>query len=111
MIYVNLSKCRRVKRKIFDEHKGGFKAKYALLYNYVEELRYTNKGSTVEVLLDKEDPERLKFKSFYICFTACKDGWKAGCRPITGLDDCFFQEICKKQLLCVVGRKGAAVDI
>ena len=39
----------------------------------------------------------------FICFDACKKGWRAGCRPLIGLDGCFLKGICKGQLLAAVG--------
>lgn len=44
------------------------------------------------------------FSKFYVCFDALKKGWKEGCRKIIGLDGCFLKGICRRVLLCVVGR-------
>lgn len=44
------------------------------------------------------------FKGIYICFKALKDGWKAGCRPVIGLDGCFLKGICQGELLSAIGR-------
>lgn len=41
-----------------------------------------------------------------MCLDACKNGWKAGCRPIIGVDGCFLKEVCKVQLLVALGRDG-----
>lgn len=46
------------------------------------------------------------FRSFNVCFAACKKGWAEGCRKIIGLNGCFLKGVCKGQLLCAVGRDG-----
>ena len=46
------------------------------------------------------------FRRMFICFDACRRGWKDGCRPIIGLDGCFLKGICKGQLLSAVGIDG-----
>jgi hypothetical protein len=33
-----------------------------------------------------------------------KDGFKAGCRKVIGLDGCFFKGACQGELLCAIGR-------
>ena len=40
----------------------------------------------------------------YVCFEACRSGWKKGCRPIIGVDGCFLKTACKGELLSAVGR-------
>ncbi|GAV58512.1 LOW QUALITY PROTEIN: hypothetical protein CFOL_v3_02045, partial [Cephalotus follicularis] len=47
------------------------------------------------------------FRRFYISFNTCKEGWKVGCRPILGLDDCFLQGLTKGILLLAVERGGS----
>ncbi|XP_061348984.1 uncharacterized protein LOC133294346 [Gastrolobium bilobum] len=39
----------------------------------------------------------------YICLDACKKGFKAGCRPLIGLDGCFLKSYYEGQLLSAVG--------
>ena len=39
----------------------------------------------------------------FICFDAVKKGWKAGCRPIIGVNGCFLKGVCKGQLLAAIG--------
>ena len=39
----------------------------------------------------------------FICFDACKKGWRAGCRPLIGVDGYFLKRICKGQLLTTIG--------
>ncbi|KAK2447979.1 hypothetical protein QL285_007283 [Trifolium repens] len=44
------------------------------------------------------------FHRLYICFDACKRGFKEGCRPMIGLDGCFLKGYFGGQLLIAVGR-------
>ncbi|KAI5344527.1 hypothetical protein L3X38_012404 [Prunus dulcis] len=39
----------------------------------------------------------------YICWGACKEGFKAGCRPVIGLDGCHLKSPYEGQLLSAVG--------
>ncbi|KAH1129833.1 hypothetical protein J1N35_001211 [Gossypium stocksii] len=39
----------------------------------------------------------------YVCLHACKDGYKAGCRRIVGLDGCFLKGYYSGYLLAAVG--------
>jgi transposase-like protein len=43
-------------------------------------------------------------QSFYVCFNALKQGFKAGCRKVIGLDGCFFKGVVKGELLCAIAR-------
>ncbi|GJV91389.1 splicing factor [Tanacetum coccineum] len=64
----------------------------------------TNPGSTC--ILDEEETEygNTYFKRFYICFKGVKDGWKAGCRRVIGLDGCFLKHTCRGELVTAIGR-------
>ncbi|CAL2233963.1 unnamed protein product [Prunus armeniaca] len=44
-----------------------------------------------------------KFQRLYVCLGATKEGFKAGCRPIIGLDGCFLKSVYAGQLLTAVG--------
>ncbi|KAK4407961.1 hypothetical protein Sango_0377100 [Sesamum angolense] len=55
-----------------------------------EEIRKTNPGSTVIVGTEQVDGEE-RFSRFYVCFGALKAGFKAGCRPIIGVDGCHLK--------------------
>ena len=38
-----------------------------------------------------------------MCFAACKKGWREGCRPLIGLDECHVKGVHTGQLLIAVG--------
>ena len=72
---------------------------FTRMYDYVEELKKTNPGSTV--ILGRK--ERI-FETFYTCFESQKVGWKSACRRIIHLDGTFLKGRMKGQLLTAVGR-------
>ena len=41
-----------------------------------------------------------------MCFHALKEGFKAGCRKVIGMDGCFLKGQCKGQLLCAISKDG-----
>ncbi|KAK8695947.1 hypothetical protein V6N13_001089 [Hibiscus sabdariffa] len=57
-----------------------------------------NTGTTTVCKLDEGRFERL-----YLCMQAMKDGFKAGCRPIIGLDGCHLKGYYQGYLLVAVG--------
>ncbi|KAK9932342.1 hypothetical protein M0R45_019583 [Rubus argutus] len=83
-------------------NSGSEDQQYNLLESYAEVLKKTNPGSTVKMMTEMVGEVR-KFKRFYVCFDACKKGWKAGCRPLIGLDDCHIKTKYPGVLLSVVG--------
>ncbi|WCJ24295.1 hypothetical protein M5689_006267 [Euphorbia peplus] len=106
-LLVNLTVCQSIKKKIKLELEGDVKREFALLTAYAREIRKTNLGTNCQVVVNRENLDgQPLFSRFYVCFNACKKGWKEGCRPIIGLDGCFLKGMCKGQLLCAVGRDG-----
>ncbi|XP_022883793.1 uncharacterized protein LOC111400626 [Olea europaea var. sylvestris] len=88
------SKCAKVINGIVAEQ-------YKILWDYGEELKRTNTGSTVQI-----EGSGHTFKRLYICIGACKEGFKAGCRPVVGLDGCFLKSAEGGQLLAAIGIDG-----
>ncbi|KAH1055874.1 hypothetical protein J1N35_033939 [Gossypium stocksii] len=78
-----------------------------MLWDYVDELRLKNPRNTINMAVNRVTPESLPhFKRFYVCFGALKRGWKEGCRPTLGLDDCFLKGPFKGELLVVIRKDG-----
>ena len=50
---VTTNQCYRAKRKALGEVEGALKEVYAKLWDYAEELRMTNPGSTIMMQIDK----------------------------------------------------------
>ncbi|XP_016690476.1 uncharacterized protein [Gossypium hirsutum] len=95
---VSLTKCRRAKLKALELIKGAHKAQYEKIYEYLLEVRMQNEGSATIYYLDN----RL-FQRIYVYLQACKDGYKAGCRRIVGLDGCFLKGYYGVYLLATIG--------
>ncbi|RYR63243.1 hypothetical protein Ahy_A04g021042 [Arachis hypogaea] len=45
-----------------------------------------------------------QFQRFYVCLDACKKGFKAGCRPLIGLDRAFLKNLHEGQILTACGQ-------
>ncbi|KAL4340610.1 hypothetical protein GQ457_08G023220 [Hibiscus cannabinus] len=57
------------------------KDQYSMIYDYLGEIKKTNPGGTTILMLDD-----IVFLRMYICLQACKDGYKAGCRPVLSIN-------------------------
>ncbi|XP_040251301.1 uncharacterized protein [Aegilops tauschii subsp. strangulata] len=101
---VSISKCKAAKKLVLDQLMSGMKSEYNKVFDYQLELLRSNPGSTVAVCLDPKEKEENIFQQFYVCFNAMKQGFKAGCRKVIGLDGCFFKGACQGELLAAIGR-------
>ena len=93
------TKCQSARQMMLHIISDEYAEQFTRMYDYVEELRKTNPGSTV-ILGTKE----RVFENFYTCFQAQKNGWKSACRRIIHLDGTFLKGRMKGQLLTAVGR-------
>ncbi|RYR50854.1 hypothetical protein Ahy_A06g025857 [Arachis hypogaea] len=71
---------------------GDEKAQYAMVRDYGETLLKTNPGSTVKICTIPQPNGDVIFEKMYVCLSGCKNGFKAGCRPLIGLDGAY--ELC-----------------
>ncbi|VVA36592.1 PREDICTED: transposon, partial [Prunus dulcis] len=83
----------RAKERALRQIEGIYTEQYSRIWDYCEELRKTNPGTTTKVQL---------FQRLYVCLGACKAGFIAGCRPIIGLDGCFLKGVYRGQFLAAV---------
>ncbi|KAL4283121.1 hypothetical protein GQ457_16G022570 [Hibiscus cannabinus] len=95
---VHQSKLYRARDIAIEIIEGKHKDQYSRTYDYLGELRLSNPGTTTICKLDERVFERL-----YICMQACKDGFKAGCRPIICLDGCHLKGYHGGHLLNAIG--------
>lgn len=98
------NQCSRARRIAIYSLKQNVGDQYDRLIDYAGELRQTNPGTTVQLRIDPLIDGTHMFNSFYICFHNLKQGWKAGCRKVIGMDGCFLQGVCQGQLLAAIGR-------
>ena len=85
----------KAKAKAMDILEGSHIEQYNMLWDYCEELRRSNPRSTVlmkvqsfnEGEMEAEDVSQIRdpvFQRLYVCFEACKTGFKNACRPFIG---------------------------
>ncbi|XP_048603597.1 uncharacterized protein LOC106426549 [Brassica napus] len=96
---VTKTKCQSARQIMLHIISDEYAEQFTRMYDYVEELKKTNPGSTF-ILGTKE----RVFEKFYTCFQAQKIGWKSACRRIIHLDGTFLKGHMKGQLLTAVGR-------
>lgn len=98
--------CRVRKRALSAVHEE-MKTHYAGLSRFAGEILRSNKNNTVKICTTRRNEGDVPhFQRFYVCYDGLKKAWKAGCRPILGLDGCFLKTVCGGQLLSAVGRDG-----
>ncbi|KAK7270341.1 hypothetical protein RIF29_23411 [Crotalaria pallida] len=104
MVHLNDKKVIRALRKAREAVEGSEKEQYGKLWDYLHELLRSNPGSkaVMNVIPRPEFPPL--FERLYVCLDACKKGFKAGCRPLIGLDGCFLKGYYGGQLLSAVGQ-------
>ncbi|KAK8697382.1 hypothetical protein V6N13_113533 [Hibiscus sabdariffa] len=95
---VSLTKCQRARDYALEKIMGSQKQQYVKIYDYLSELRQTNRGTTTICYLNE-----CLFQRMYVCMQACKDGFKAGCRPIISLDGCHLKGYYGGHILAAVG--------
>lgn len=95
---VSTQQIYRAWQKAKKANKGSWVEQYNKLGQYVEVLKETNPSSTV-VLKTQMRGHVCKFQRIYICFYACKKGFKEGCKPVIGLDGCFVKGQHPRQIL------------
>ncbi|XP_062089066.1 uncharacterized protein LOC133795629 [Humulus lupulus] len=92
----------RARLKAIRTIEGSYEEQYDALWDY-EEIKWTNKGSTIEFMTDPGDSGKPRFKRLYICYAGLKQGFNNGCRLVIGLDGCHIKGVHPGQLLMAVG--------
>ncbi|XP_024190465.1 uncharacterized protein LOC112194459 [Rosa chinensis] len=86
------------------EVEGTIRYQFTRLKDYASELKRVDPETTVDIRCDfsntRNDPV---FKRMYICLGALKNGIKAGCRSVIGLDRAHLKSCFGGQLLTAVG--------
>ncbi|KAL0303085.1 UNVERIFIED_CONTAM: hypothetical protein Sradi_6176600 [Sesamum radiatum] len=100
--HVSRDQAYRAKRQALKKLEGSPEHQFSKLWDYAEELRRTNPGSTVILGTNDESGEN-RFEKFYVCFSGLKKGFLAGCRPIIGVDGCHLKGPHRGILLTAVG--------
>ncbi|KAM1342183.1 hypothetical protein ACFX2F_006539 [Malus domestica] len=103
IVEIHLKTAYRVRAQCLKILEGSNVNQYTKLWEYCDELRRTNSGSTFQMKVLPYDDAHVIFQKIYICLGACKNGFKNGCRPFVGLDGCHLKGVFKGQLLSAVG--------
>ncbi|XP_020413915.1 uncharacterized protein LOC109947655 [Prunus persica] len=85
--------------------EGSYVKQYARLWDYAEELKKANKGSTV-FIKNKMKGNKHVFERIYVCLEASKRGFLVGCRPLIGIDDYHLKGPYTGQVLTAIGVDG-----
>ncbi|KAI3525338.1 hypothetical protein L1887_04054 [Cichorium endivia] len=103
---VSMSLCIRAKAFAVSEYEQGARQHYGKLWEYAEEIKRSNPGSTVKMNVEVNPDGLTFFQGFYVCFHGLKEGWMHGCRKVLGLGECFLKTVYKGVLLSAVGKDG-----
>ncbi|XP_024155883.1 uncharacterized protein LOC112163847 [Rosa chinensis] len=94
----------KVKRAALLEVDCSIKYQFSMLRDYGNELIRADPDTTVDIKCDFSITSKNPvFKRMYICLGALKNGIKAGCRSVIGLDGAHLKSAFGGQLLIAVG--------
>ncbi|GJW69186.1 mutator type transposase [Tanacetum coccineum] len=105
-VAISKDKAFRAKAKATVSLRGDVKIQYALLRDYVCELKRCNPDTTVKIdVYGEEDPESptRQFRRIYVCLGALKIGFREGGRELLSLDGAFMRGQYPGQMLTAVG--------
>ncbi|CAH9073115.1 unnamed protein product [Cuscuta europaea] len=89
----------KAKKQIQGDQEDNFKK----IWSYCAEIDKTNPRSTCVVKVSDltGSSDESRFLRFYMCWDACKEGFKH-CRPLIGVDGCHLKTTIGGQILTVV---------
>ncbi|XP_062020892.1 uncharacterized protein LOC133737327 [Rosa rugosa] len=94
----------RTKRAALLELEGSNREQFARPANYGRKLQRVDPATTIDIKCDfSHSSNQPIFKRMYICLGALKNGFKAGCMAIIGLDGAHLNSAFGGQLLTAVG--------
>ncbi|XP_047263831.1 uncharacterized protein LOC107858381 [Capsicum annuum] len=106
---VSLCQARKAKKKVISLIDGNFNDRFSMLWNYINEIVRSNLGISIYMKLTPNETlnKPSRFQRLYICFAACKDDFRVGCRKIVGVDGCWLKDsMYGAQLHAAVGLDG-----
>ncbi|CAA0806599.1 Unknown protein, partial [Striga hermonthica] len=95
-------KLYKAKTKALKLLRGTEEEHYGKLRRYIAELQRVDRNGIFQLKLKSGSV----FKCFYVGFSALRQGFLQGCRPIIGLDGAFLKTFLGGVLLCAVGKDG-----
>ncbi|KAK9291453.1 hypothetical protein L1049_019401 [Liquidambar formosana] len=105
VVKISRSQAYRARRLALEMIDGSHQKQFTRMWDYAAELLRINPGSTIQLLTDTRDGPNAQpvFKRFYVCLHAIKSGFRAGCRPLIGVDGCHLKGPSGMQLLEAIG--------
>ncbi|KAL8512142.1 hypothetical protein ACS0TY_018554 [Phlomoides rotata] len=76
----------KCKKLALEDEAGNAYFQYSILWDYAQEIRRTNPGSTILIGMHTSSNGPVLFDRMYFCLNACKVGFCRGCRPLIGVD-------------------------
>lgn len=93
----------RAKVAALEEVEGTIREQYARIQDYGRELQRVDPATTIDIKCSFPNGSSLPvFKRMYICLGALKNGFKAGCRSVIGLDGTHLKSCFGGQLLIAI---------
>ncbi|XP_073119518.1 uncharacterized protein [Henckelia pumila] len=92
----------RAKSQAIELVEGQVNSQYALLWDFANEIKRTNPGSTIIVGIEEANCDN-RFDRLYMCLYASKVGFLSGCRHFIGVDGCHLKGPHGGVLLTAVG--------
>ncbi|KAL0321807.1 UNVERIFIED_CONTAM: hypothetical protein Scaly_2477100 [Sesamum calycinum] len=83
---ISINQAARAKKLAILKLQGDPSAQYALLWDYADEVKRSNPGSTVILGTNQN-----LFDRFYVCLHALRMNFLAGCRPVICVDGCHLK--------------------
>uniref|UniRef100_A0A803Q878 MULE transposase domain-containing protein n=1 Tax=Cannabis sativa TaxID=3483 RepID=A0A803Q878_CANSA len=106
VLEISRNKAYRARLLATKTIEGSYEEQYAALWDYAEEIKYTNKGSTIEFLTEHAENGVPRFKRMYLCYPGLRDSFNEGSRPVIGLNGCHIKGVHLSQLLTTIGVDG-----
>ncbi|KAL4282895.1 hypothetical protein GQ457_16G000570 [Hibiscus cannabinus] len=104
-VELNKQLCSRAKKWAEEKIKGNISHEFNKLFDYVLALRIADPDGSFDLVVERPTAtDILKFRRFYVCFGALKEGFKRYCRPVIGVDGCFLKGFLKGEILSAVGK-------
>lgn len=109
---ISRSQAYWAKRKAIKMIHDPIVGQYNKLWECAKEIRRIKEDSMVKMLVNMQQPTgEAIFKRFYIYFTACKQGFLDGCKPIIALDTCYLKGPCLRWLIAIVGKMMVRIQL
>ncbi|CAL2255787.1 unnamed protein product [Prunus armeniaca] len=90
-VIASRSQIYRARRKATAVSEETYTKQFETLWDYVEELKKTNVGTTISVKSNLEG-DKSRFERIYISLAATKKGFIDALRPVVGLNACHIKE-------------------